>query len=91
MSVRRSATCNATTACVPARTQGGVCAQRAYMTEFLASMAGLPAAVCDGARLLSAAIDFDPVDKVSDGARDLETYHQICEQLMYLRTSSTLD
>ena len=40
--------------------EDGVCSQRKYMTEFLASMAGLPASVCESARKLSATIDFDP-------------------------------
>ena len=39
----------------------GVTSRRAYMTDVLASLAGLPQSVCRRAADLSAAVDFDPV------------------------------
>jgi len=61
------------------------------MTDLLASMAGVPTSVCESARQLSAAIEFDPFDPISMQSCDLETYSQIYEQLMYLKNNSTLN
>jgi hypothetical protein len=68
----------------------GVAHKRQYMTDFLAQIAGVPADVCATARTLSAAIDFDPVDKPSARTKTLEAYAHVAERLVWTRRS-TLD
>lgn len=46
------------------------------MTDFLASMAGLPMSVCNAARQISSMINFDQVEPLTAKSQDLEAYHQ---------------
>ena len=69
----------------------GVAHKRQYMTDFLAQLAGFPPSVCDAARRLSAAIDFDPVDAPNAQAQTLEAYARVAERLVWLRRSTTMD
>lgn len=59
----------------------GVCQRREYMTDFLASIGGLPASVVECARQLSDAVDFDPVEPPSQQVKSLAAYHQIAERV----------
>ena len=69
----------------------GVASKRAYMTDFLAEVAGFPPQVCSTAKALADSVDFDPVDQPSRRATTHEAYALVAERLIWMRRSTTMD